>query len=34
VADDDLELALKLLACNPRDRAQFGVIRAAATSPT
>lgn len=27
VANDDLELALGLLACNPRDREQFRIAR-------
>jgi hypothetical protein len=30
VANDDLELALKLLACNSRDREQFMASRGAA----
>jgi hypothetical protein len=34
VHDDDLARALALLACNPRDRAQFVVGRVGAVSPT
>jgi hypothetical protein len=33
VGNSDLELALKLLACNPRDREQFVVGRAASPLP-